>query len=148
MQTLLGVVLRRYYCPAGSTERFPCPKGQTSPLDLEQRAECVDCPPGYYANQLGTTACWACAVRSDGQPTTQPEHYFYCPGYGNTARSLAVAGYRTIGPVGARTDMVPCGGVQYYCKLGRQYTVRPVISPQPPPPSPTGAELSRSVRSG
>lgn len=44
------------YCPAGTSNPIPCPLGTYSmSIMLDDPANCVKCPSGYYCNQLGLT---------------------------------------------------------------------------------------------
>lgn len=46
-----------YYCPVGTTNPVPCPKGTYSnSTGLQGEVDCVLCPPGSYCQQTALTA--------------------------------------------------------------------------------------------
>ena len=45
-----------YYCPTGTVDPEPCPKGRYSnSTGLQGEVDCVLCPGGYYCDAVGLT---------------------------------------------------------------------------------------------
>lgn len=74
-----------HYCPGGSTERTPCPKGTYSSYSNAWKEEfCRECYAGYYGDEEGLASCKSCPAGSyceagSVEPTSCPDGHTSYP---------------------------------------------------------------------
>ena len=52
-----------HYCPQGTSNMLPCPKGTYRSLSLgRSQADCVTCTPGKFCNDSGLTEPGMCKI--------------------------------------------------------------------------------------
>lgn len=111
------------YCPTGTSVPTACPIGKYMPYTgAVASADCIDCPPGYYCPNSGTTdttivVCTAGYICASGvsDPTTYPcPAGSYCPA-GSWQSILCAAGTYQANTAQSSCTNCPAGS---YCEIG------------------------------
>ena len=55
-----------YYCPEGSGEPTPCPRGTANPNEgMGSVSDCVDCPVDHFNHLTGQIGCFPCGSEAE-----------------------------------------------------------------------------------
>lgn len=100
-----------HYCPAGSSEMLPCPKGTyRNTIKGQDLAECGQCPAGTYCPNEGTSIPTDCDIGS------------FCPQASILPQLCPIGTYDTVGSLRDSRACTPCD-TGYYCPRMGQVVV-------------------------